>query len=309
MISSPSLFISWVGLELNTLAFIPLLLSKKSKLTREASIKYFLTQTLASILILIGGLALLTLGLKLRVLVLLLGLRIKLGAAPFHRWILSIAEVSGWIPLFVLLTIQKINPLLILRIFCHFTTVFFYLVVLSSLIVGGLVGLAQTRIRLILTFSSINHVGWLIISLSFGLGVGVYYFFIYLITLLCSIIIFHIFNVSHISQLSFLNIKPKNQILLFFALLSLGGLPPFLGFLPKWIVLQLTVSYSLFLVGGVIICISLLVLFFYLRLIFSSFIIRGINLTTLNNDPLTFPRYFTILFSISGRGLALTYFI
>jgi NADH-ubiquinone oxidoreductase chain 2 len=113
VISSPSLFISWIGLELNTLAFLPLLLSKKSKLAREASIKYFLTQTLASVLILVGGLWFLASG-GLATLTLLLGLRIKLGAAPFHRWVLSIAEARGWIPLFALLTIQKINPLLIL---------------------------------------------------------------------------------------------------------------------------------------------------------------------------------------------------
>ncbi len=309
VISSPSLFISWIGLELNTLAFLPLLLSKKSKLAREASIKYFLTQTLASVLILVGGLWFLTLVRGLGTIALLLGLRIKLGAAPFHRWVLSIAEASGWVPLFTLLTIQKINPLIVLWIFCHLRIAFFYIVVLSSLIMGGLAGLTQTRIRSILTFSSINHVGWLITALRFSFGVGVYYFFIYLLTLLCSIIIFHIFNVSHINQLSLLSFKPSSQILLFFALLSLGGLPPFLGFLPKWIILQLTVSYSLFLVGGVIICMSLVVLFFYLRLIFSSFMMGGVNLTTLNNDSLPLPLYFIAFFSISGGGLSLVYFL
>lgn len=309
MISSPSLFLSWVGLELNTLAFLPLLLSKKSKLTREASIKYFLTQTLASVLILVGGLWSLTPLTGVTTIILLLGLRIKLGAAPFHRWVLSVAEARGWVPLFILLTIQKINPLLILWIFCHLRMPLFYATVLICLIVGGLAGLTQTRIRSILTFSSINHVGWLITALRFSLGVGVYYFFIYLTTLLCSILIFHIFNVSHINQLPLLNFKPRSQILLFFTLLSLGGLPPFLGFLPKWIILQLTVSYSLLLIGGVIISMRLVVLFFYLRLIFSSFMIGGANLTTLNRDPFLFPVYFTALFSITGGGLFLAYFL
>ena len=309
VVSSPSLFISWVGLELNTLAFIPFLLSKKSKLAREASIKYFLTQTLASILILVGGLVFLSPLEDLRTLVLLLGLRIKLGAAPFHRWVLSVAEARGWLSIFTLLTIQKVNPLLILWIFCPLRIEFFYGVVLSSLVVGGLTGLTQTRIRSILTFSSINHVGWLMIAISFGLGVGVYYFLIYLATLLCSIIIFHIFNVSHVNQLSLLNFKPSNQLLIFFALLSLGGLPPFLGFLPKWIVLQLTISYSILLVAGVMVSMSLLVLFFYLRLIFSSFIIGGLSFTTFIKAPLPLPIFFILLFAMSGGGLALAYFL
>lgn len=194
-------------------------------------------------------------------------------------------------------------------IFCHSTITFFYLIVLSSLMMGGLAGLTQTRVRSLMTFSSINHVGWLIIGLSFGLGVGVYYFFIYLITLLTSIIIFHVFNISNINQLPLLNFKPRNQVLLFFALLSLGGLPPFLGFLPKWIILQITVSCSLLLVGGVIISISLVVLFFYLRLMFSSFIIRGVNITSYQNDPLSFPVYYSVMFSLTVGGLALAFFI
>jgi NADH-ubiquinone oxidoreductase chain 2 len=199
--------------------------------------------------------------------------------------------------------------LLILWIFCHLRMPFFYVVVLSSLIIGGLAGLTQTRVRSILTFSSINHVGWLMTALRFSLRVGAYYFLIYLTTLLCSILIFHIFNVSHINQLPLLSFKPSNQMLLFFALLSLGGLPPFLGFLPKWIILQLTVSYSLLLVGGVIISISLVVLFFYLRLIFSAFMIGGVNLTTLRRDPLPLPVYFVALFSITGGGLSMIYFL
>nr|ABD19123.1 NADH dehydrogenase subunit 2 [Daphnia pulex] len=309
VISSPSLFISWIGLELNTLAFLPLLLSKKSKLASEASIKYFLTQTLASVFILVGGLWFLASSGGLATLTLLLGLSIKLGAAPFHSWVLSIAEASGWVPLFALLTIQKINPLLMLWMFCYLSMPFFYVVVLSSLIMGGLAGLTQTSVRSILTFSSINHVGWLMTALSFSLSVGAYYFLIYLTTLLCSILIFHMFNVSHVNQLPLLSFKPSNQMLLFFALLSLGGLPPFLGFLPKWMILQLTVSYSLLLVGGVMISMSLVVLFFYLRLMFSAFMMGGVNLTTLSSDPLPFPVYFVALFSITGGGLSMIYFL
>jgi len=307
--SSPSLFLSWVGLELNTLAFIPLLLLKKSKLTSEASIKYFLTQTLASVLILIGGLLLLTPLEELGVVTLLLGLRVKLGAAPFHGWVLSVAEASGWGALFLLLTIQKINPLLILWVFCPLRVKIFYAVVISSLIVGGLTGLTQTRIRSLLTFSSINHVGWLITGVRFSLRVGGYYFMIYFMTLLCSIAIFHMFNVSHVRQLPLLNFKPRSQLLLFFALLSLGGLPPFLGFLPKWIVLQLAISYSIFLTAGIIVGISLLVLYFYLRLIFSSFIVGGLTYNTLNKDPLSLPVMFSTTFLISCGGLFLVYFM
>ena len=309
VISSPSIFIAWIGLELNTLAFMPILLVKKSKLSREASIKYFLTQTLASLLILIRGLATLTLLRGLGSLTLLLGLRVKLGAAPFHRWLISIAESIGWVPLFTLLTVQKINPLLVIWNFRLDKNIFFYTVAASSLVLGGLAGLTQTRTRSLMTFSSINHVGWLITALGFGVGVATTYFFIYLVTLLSVILIFYIFNISQLTELPLLGIKSRAQLVLFFSLFSLGGLPPFLGFLPKWLVLQLTITESLFWLSLVIILIRLFVLFFYLRLIFSAFILRREKTVACKSSPSITPLYLTILLSVSLGGLGFVFFL
>lgn len=84
--SSPSLLTSWVGLELNTLSFVPLILTVKGKLERESAIKYFLTQALASVILLIGGILtdLQPLVSNIPNIIVLCALLIKLGAAPFH---------------------------------------------------------------------------------------------------------------------------------------------------------------------------------------------------------------------------------
>lgn len=81
-----------MGLELNTIVFIPLILTEKTKMAREASIRYFLTQTLASVLIVVGGVSFFLNLYDLGNVIILIGLATKLGGAPFHRWILSIAE-------------------------------------------------------------------------------------------------------------------------------------------------------------------------------------------------------------------------
>ena len=307
VLSSPSLFISWVGLELNTLAFLPILLSRKNKLTSESSIKYFLTQTLASVIVIIGGLTLLILQAELRITVILFGLAIKLGAAPFHGWVVTVAESLRWIPLFILLTIQKLNPLFIVWSFSQINSNFFYLIVLSSLVVGSLMGLVQTRTRALVTFSSISHVGWFLTGIAFSLETGLLYFFIYRVILLAPILLLEHTNMSHINQLPLIQIKLQNQCILFFSLLSLGGLPPFLGFLPKWAILQLSMTFSFYFLALVIIITSLFTLYFYLRLMFSAFIFGGVKITQEKCAPASF--FSNFLLSLSLGGLSLIYFL
>lgn len=103
----------------------------------------------------------------------------------------------------------------------------------------------------------------------------IYYFILYIILLLPLIIIFNKTNNTQINHLNNINLSLLIQFCSFFLLLSLGGLPPFLGFLPKWIVIQnfLISNYLLnVLTSLIIVLISLLTLFFYLRLTFSAFI-------------------------------------
>ena len=235
------------------------------------------------------------------------GISVKLGGAPFHGWVIRVAEYLPWIPLFVLLTIQKINPLFIMWSFCDVSQSWYNFVIISSLVVGGLAGLAQTRIRALITFSSINHVGWLLASLNFDIKYGVFYFLIYLLVLLVPVLIFLENNISHVNQLPFLNISSRSQVILFFSLLSLGGLPPFLGFLPKWMILQLLCDYSFFVLRLVIVVISLITLFFYLRLIFSAFIFGGSKILNTNYNRTSL--FNTLLFMLRRTGLFIVYMI
>ena len=86
---------------------------------------------------------------------------------------------------------------------------------------------------------------------------------------------FNIFKISHINQLFSIFFHSKIlKFFLFFNLLSLGGLPPFLGFFPKWIVIQsLTINNQLFLLTFIVL-ITLIVLYFYIRLCYRAFILN-----------------------------------
>nr|QVT15614.1 NADH dehydrogenase subunit 2 [Simocephalus sibiricus] len=274
VISSSSLFICWLGLELNTLVFVPFLMMIKSKSSSEAAIKYFLTQTLASILFILSLLGNLLDYQTLFCLVsLMVAMSIKLGGAPFHSWLLSIASSCSWSMLMILLTIQKINPLMVMWISDGLEVNLIYFVVIFSVVVGGFMGLIQTDPRLILTFSSINHVGWLLLSLVFSLWMGVVYFLFYFVILLSIVMIFSKLNFIHLNQFSLSNFSSMSSIVLFSSLLSLGGLPPFLGFLPKWMVLKSLILGEFYLMSLLLIVMSLFTLYYYLRLTFSAFIL------------------------------------
>lgn len=306
--SSPSLMISWIGLELNTISFIPLILITNGQEQRKSAITYFLTQTIASALFLEGAL-LSSVGflvnIRFRTRLLIVALIIKLGAAPFHSWLPRVAEGVTWSALFILLTIQKVNPFLILgSLTLNFNLI--TVVALTSVFVGGVLGLAQTQTRRILVFSSINHVGWILTRIILSFQLFVSYFLLYIIVLIPIVLTLNSFNLWHLNQATGLELSRANQLMMFTRLISLGGLPPFLGFLPKWIVLQTVIRQGLFLTGLILVFISLLTLFYYLRLRVSSITLsKSIIHPTVTRTQIGLALRLSLTISLIGLPLAI----
>jgi len=204
----------------------------------------------------------------------ILGLILKLGSAPFHRWLPRIAGTLSWLTFFVLLTIQKFNPLIMIW-YINYSSELIIIFRVFSLIVGAIIGLVQTQIRKLLVYSSINQLGWLISAVWIRNKLLAIFFLSYCILL--SPVIFY----CHTANLNFLNQlikKPFNfslTVIFRLTLLSLGGLPPFLGFLPKWFLLQSAIEQGLVFITFIIISTSLLTLFFYLRLTFRAFLLSS----------------------------------
>lgn len=307
--SSPVLLFSWLALELNTITFIPLILNWNDKSSCESAVKYFLTQTFASILFLLGAMPLFRS--LIGSLFITVGLLIKLGAAPFHSWLPGIIEALSWKSIFVLLTIQRVGPLLILNNF-FFNFVLVDTCIWLSLLVGGFMGLIQTQIRSLLTYSSINHIGWILVASQVDNTSVANYFLFYSLLLAPVVILFGKLNYNQIRQLTSISLPIKFQFLVFFLLLSLGGLPPFLGFLPKWMVFQRFLVVSEFNLDiwtcFIIILMRLLTLFYYLRLSFSAFVFSN-SKWNLISSTLNFNYIFFILTGLSILGLLLRFLV
>nr|YP_007317351.1 NADH dehydrogenase subunit 2 [Scyllarides latus]AGA56128.1 NADH dehydrogenase subunit 2 [Scyllarides latus] len=266
-VSSPSWFMAWVGLELNLMSFIPLITSKTNQYPSEAALKYFLVQALGSAFIILS--APLMMNTDVFVSMLLMALLLKLGAAPFHSWFPSIMEGLNWTQCIFLMTIQKIAPIFLISHLISQTFVSKFIIFSSilSALVGSLGGLNQTSLRKILAFSSINHLSWMLIAMLLSDYSWLIYFFFYSV-ISSSIVIF--FNLQQYFFFSQLFTNPFTSLTKSFtssfALLSLGGLPPFSGFIPKWIIIEAMAYNHMFFPLLVLILSALITLYYYLRI-------------------------------------------
>nr|YP_007025671.1 NADH dehydrogenase subunit 2 [Thalassina kelanang]AEW68310.1 NADH dehydrogenase subunit 2 [Thalassina kelanang] len=308
IVSAPSWFLAWMGLELNLLSFIPLISSKNNQIASETSLKYFLIQALGSSMILLSA-SFLPLQANFALLILLLALMLKLGAAPFHFWFPQIMEGLSWPTALMLMTIQKISPMILISYLTKYDQTNYMLIQLAMLssIIGGMSGINQTLLRKILAFSSINHMGWMLIALTMSETCWLYYFTLYCLTSISVALLFNQQKLSHISQL--LNFKSQQasiNLLNFLTLLSLGGLPPFIGFLPKWITIQELCSNNMLLPLMILLMSTLLTLYFYLRLTFSFYTLAAPKtFHTLNFNYQNSLTTFAIFINLMGLPLSL----
>nr|ADV36621.1 NADH dehydrogenase subunit 2 [Thylamys macrura] len=272
---------AWMGLEINTLAIIPLMTSSHHPRNTESATKYFMTQATASMIIMFSIIynASMTNQWNLAQvynqwasLPMTLALAMKLGLAPFHFWV---PEVIQGVPLLsgmILLTWQKIAPISILyQISPSLNMPLLMTLSIMSAILGGWGGLNQTHLRKILAYSSIAHMGWMTVIILIMPMLTLLNLLIYFTATITLFMLFNLMNVTKINSLSNLwNKSPTLMVILTMTLLSLGGLPPLTGFMPKWLILKELITYNNVITATMLALSALLNLFFYMRIIYSS---------------------------------------
>nr|YP_010397564.1 NADH dehydrogenase subunit 2 [Diamesa tonsa]UQJ73551.1 NADH dehydrogenase subunit 2 [Diamesa tonsa] len=279
-ISSTSWFGAWMGLEINLLSFIPLMMNTNNLLSSEASLKYFLTQALASSILLFGVIFFFMLSnwsnpslITYTNLLIASSLLLKSGAAPFHFWFPSVMEGLSWNNSLILMTWQKIAPMILLS-YC-LNTNFFIIVIILSIFIGSLGGLNQTSLRKLMAFSSINHLGWMVAGMMNSENLWMIYFMFYSFLSMAIIFMFNNFKLFNINQMfGLFNSNSIVKFLMFLSLLSLGGLPPFMGFLPKWLIIESLISMNMFFLLTLMVTFTLITLFFYLRICYAAFLLN-----------------------------------
>nr|AFH73620.1 NADH dehydrogenase subunit 2 [Basileuterus tristriatus]AFH73622.1 NADH dehydrogenase subunit 2 [Basileuterus tristriatus]AFH73627.1 NADH dehydrogenase subunit 2 [Basileuterus tristriatus] len=280
-ISSNHWIMAWTGLEINTLAILPLISKSHHPRAIEAATKYFLTQSAASALVLFSSMTnawhtgqwdITQLTHPTSSLILTSAIAMKLGLVPFHFWFPEVLQGSPLTTGLLLSTIMKLPPIALLYMASHSLnpTLLTTLAILSTAL-GGWMGLNQTQIRKVLAFSSISHLGWMAIIIVYNPKLTLLNFYLYAMMTATIFLTLNTIKVLKLSTLMTAWTKiPSLNAMLLLTLLSLAGLPPLTGFLPKWLIIQELTKQDMAPAATLISLLSLLSLFFYLRLAYCT---------------------------------------
>nr|AAP84563.1 NADH dehydrogenase subunit 2 [Liolaemus paulinae] len=282
---------AWIGLELNTLAIIPMISKRHHPRATEAATKYFLTQAAASAIILFsstinawqtGTWDITQLTCPMSSTLLTMALAMKLGLAPAHFWLTEVMQGTTTGTAMIIATWQKLAPMAIIILTANNLTPTILLTMgMLSTIIGGWGGLNQTQLRKILAYSSIAHLGWMATISTMMTNILTINLIIYLMMTLSMFSTFIMTNSKTIQDMTLSwSLSPTIATLTTTTLLSLGGLPPLTGFIPKWLIIEELTIQSLTPTATIMAMSALLSLYFYLRLTYTSTLTLSPNSTT-----------------------------
>nr|YP_010128179.1 NADH dehydrogenase subunit 2 [Tropidothorax cruciger]QPP20747.1 NADH dehydrogenase subunit 2 [Tropidothorax cruciger] len=276
ILSSTSWLGMWMGMEMNLMSFIPLISKSKNKKSSQSMIIYFMVQSMGSIIFLFSILmnkfiviSPIMMNLFTNELM-TISMLIKLGMAPFHSWMPEMMANMNWMEILLLATIQKLGPLFVLNSISMSTWVMSASAVLSA-IIGSIGGIMFTSLRKILAYSSISHMSWMIMMVNIQKQW-------YLYLMIYSLLMLSICSWFYKNNCYFMNQMMKNsslteKLVISTLFLSLGGMPPLLGFLPKWIAIQTMMTNTAIMIMMIMIMTSMLTLFYYMRMISLSMLL------------------------------------
>ncbi len=307
LIGSNDLMSMYLGIELQSLSlYVIAAINRDSIKSSESGIKYFILGALSSGILLYGcslvygfsgntnfekisfvldNLDSLNLGLIFGMVFILVGLAFKVSAVPFHMWTPDVYEGAPTSVTAFFSIVPKIAGISILYRFCIEIFGNFYedwaqiIILLSilSMFLGAIAAINQKNIKRLLAFSSIGHVGFILIGLASGIESGIKGAIIYTViyvfmniaifSILLSIKINNIY-VENIKDLSGLSKKyPIISICIALIMLSMAGIPPLGGFFAKFYILISALDSNLYYLAILAVIASVISAFYYLRII------------------------------------------
>ena len=339
LVSAGNLITVFLGLELLTLSSYALVaLNRDSSLSSEAAIKYFVLGALASGLILYGmsmiygatvSLDLATIHasignvahpnlLAFGTVFLIAGIAFKFGAAPFHMWL---PDVYQGAPTSITLFISSASKLAAFGMayrllegamggMHEYWTVMLSVIAVLSLAVGNIVAIAQTNLKRMLAYSTISHIGFMLLGFVNGTAEGfaaaMFYMICYALMATAAFGIMMLlaragFEAEEIDDFKGLNQRnPWYAGMMAISMFSLAGIPPLFGFFAKLMVLKVVIDAGQMWLAIVAIIFAIIGLFYYLRVVKVMYFDAPVDDTTL-----ALPRARSFRWVLSLNALAL----
>jgi NADH-quinone oxidoreductase subunit N len=341
MISAHSLLLIYLGLELLSLSLYAMIaFNRNSKSASESAMKYFVLGAMASGILLYGisifygitgtlninqlaevvslKIELYPVPMAFALTFIVVGLAFKLGAVPFHMWLPDVYQGAPTSVTLFIGTAPKIAGFaMAMRLLVDglgdlqvdWSQMLIALSILS-LAIGNVIAIAQTNFKRMLAYSTISHVGFILLGILSGTANGfasaMFYTITYAITSSVAFGVLLLLNrkgaeAENIADLSGLNdSNPWHAAMLAIAMFSMAGVPPTVGFYAKLSVLQSVVQIDLVWLAVFAVLFSVIGLFYYLRVIKVMYFDKPIP-----EQVITIKQAIDVKILLSANGLAL----
>nr|AWV84407.1 NADH dehydrogenase subunit 2 [Tettigades major] len=273
-VSSNNWLSCWLGIEINLISFLPIMTDSSSIYSSESMIKYFIIQSMGSSLLFLSVI-LLNNYIMFNEYLIVFSLMVKIGCPPFHMWFPSVMEGLSWMNCFVLSTIQKFVPMVLIS---YLSINFMMVFIIMACIWGSIGGLSYSSLRKIIAYSSIYNLGWIIGGINMFMHSWFVYFLIYSSTLFMLCYLFYLNNLNYLNQFFLVYSNFYIWLILMMLFMSMGGMPPFLGFVPSMLMVYSLVNVKFYMMCMFLLMSALVVLFFYLRVVFTGLMINSLSL-------------------------------
>ena len=335
LISANSLVMIYLGLELTSLATYALVAyDRDSSRGSEAAMKYFVLGSMASGMLLYGmsmiygatgSLNLDTIGaavssgkrddliLVFGLVFLVVGLAFKLGVVPFHMWIPDVYEgAPAGVTLFIAAVPKMAAFAMAFRLLqtglgelhADWQQMLAVLSVLS-IVLGNVAAIAQTNIKRMLAYSTISHMGFILLGFAPGTGAGygasMYYVIVYSLMTAAAFATIILLSSRGVEAEHLDDFKGLNQRNSWYAavmamvMFSMAGVPVFVGFFAKWLVIQATLQAGMLWLAVVAVVFSVVGAFYYLRVVKLMYFDDPET-----EEPITAPLDFSLALSLNG---------
>ncbi len=287
LVSSINWLAIYLSAELQTLvSSILVALNRKGVYSTEASIKYFVLGAVSSGLLLLGCVLLYgstgsisiqeinsNLIADVGKVLITISLLFKLSVTPFHMWAPDVYEGAPTIVTALLITAPKVGIFSILIQIGPVTNVTLVCAI-ASIVCGAIGGLNQTRVKRLLAYSGIGHVGFILFGAAIGsfesIQAGLVYITIYVLISICSFCLLLLLDLTEDLIVEMIDRSKLDLVIsltLVFVFFSAVGVPPLSGFLSKWLILLSGLSSGYPLICSIVVMSSVLTGAYYLRVV------------------------------------------
>jgi len=284
VISSRNIFIIWISIELNIFSFVIIILNKTTTNETESSINYFLSQALGSTIFILRIIIIIRTNwlIEINQIIIIIRIILKLGLAPCHYWYPTTIEILDWTNCILLSTWQKLAPLFIILyiVVPQNKKLIISIIIIINAIIGRIIAIRQKSIKKIIAYSSLRHIRWILAGIITNTPcLSVAYFIIYSIIIIPLFIIIKKENIDKIYESwRKKKLSTTSSLLIPLLIISISGLPPLIGFIPKILLINILIKFST-IVTIILVIRSAINIFFYIKIRINILIRNQINIT------------------------------